>query len=112
MSEQTMDDNVENGALMERRSSLEEPASPASLASRGDLEKKFNTVSFRGERSRGGAGEQGRRKRLSIINNHIYDLDVSSVRRAVHPTQDPGRFLVERQCAVFSPTSLRIFPKL
>ena len=70
----------DDGTLKERRSSFEEPTSPTETSRskrKTDLETKFNTVSFRGERGTRGDRSQRRKKRLSIINNHIYDLDVS-----------------------------------
>ena len=69
-----------DGTLKERRSSLEEPSSPVETSRpkrKGDLETKFNTISFSGERGTRGEKALRRKKRLSIINNHIYDLDVS-----------------------------------
>ena len=73
-----MDDG--DDTLKERRNSLEEPTSPVETSrpkGKTDLETKFNTVSFRGERGTRGEKALRRKKRKSIINNHIYDLDVS-----------------------------------
>ena len=71
------------GTLKERRNSSEEPTSPTETSRskrKTDLETKFNTVSFRGERGSRCNRSQRRKRRLSIINNHIYDLDVSTVK--------------------------------
>ena len=81
---QAMED--EGGTLNERRNSCEEPTSPVESSRNSrkfELEKKFNTVSFRGERGSRGEKSARRKKRLSIINNHIYDLDVSIPRKQI-----------------------------
>ena len=55
-----------------------EPASTDDASQQADLENKFNTVSFRGV-LRERRGRSQRKRCLSMINGHMYDLAVSAL---------------------------------